>query len=142
MTEIRIERPIEIVERLNRLMVEYPEQVKNAVWLELAKVMNESKKLCPADTGALRGSGHVPEPESSDGNIRATIGYSQGYAWWVHEMIDNWHEHPTQAKFLEQPLTDALPAITEAIIERTLYLIESGTTTRSVAADVKKIIGG
>lgn len=123
MVEIKIERPIEIVERLNNLLVEYPEQVKNAVWLELANVMNESKKLCPVDTGALRGSGYVPEPIVSDGNIRAEIGYSQGYAYWVHELIDNVHEPPTQAKYLEMPLMDALPTITERIIERVEAMI-------------------
>lgn len=123
MVEIKIERPIEIVERLNQLLVEYPEQVKRAVWLELANVMNESKKLCPVDSGALRGSGYVPEPEVSDGNIRAEIGYSQGYAYWVHELIDNWHEPPTQAKYLEVPLMQALPTITEKIIERVEAMI-------------------
>jgi len=126
MVEIRIERPIEIVERLNNLLVEYPEQVKNAVWEELEIVMSESKKLCPVDTGALRGSGHVPEPEATDGNIRATIGYSQGYAYWVHELIDNYHEPPTQAKYLEDPLVQALPAITERIIERVESMITKG----------------
>ena len=126
MVEIKIERPIEIVERLNNLLVEYPEQVKNAVWEELEIVMSESKKLCPVDTGALRGSGHVPEPEATDGNIRATIGYSQGYAYWVHELIDNYHEPPTQAKYLEDPLVQALPAITERIIERVESMITKG----------------
>ncbi len=142
MTEIHIENPREIVERLNRLLVEYPDEVKNAVWLELAKVLNESKRLCPVDTGALRGSGYVPEPEASDGNIRATIGYSQGYAWYVHENLLANHEPPTQAKFLELPLIDALPDITEAIIARTLSLIESGATTRSIASDVEKMTKG
>ncbi len=118
MVEITITRPIEIVERLNQLLVEYPEEVKNAVWLELQTVLNESKKLCPVDTGTLGGSGHAPEPEVTPGNIRAMIGYSQGYAWWVHELIDNWHEPPTQAKYLEVPLMLALPTITEKIIER------------------------
>lgn len=123
MTDIQITRPIEIVEHLNRLLVAYPEQVKNAVWAELEIVLSESKKLCPVDTGALRGSGYVPEPEATDGNIRATIGYSQGYAWWVHELIDNYHEPPTQAKYLETPLVQALPTITEKIIERVETLI-------------------
>jgi len=123
MVEITITRPIEIVERLNQLLVEYPEQVKNAVWEELQTVLVESKKECPVDSGALRGSGHVPEPEVTDGNIRATIGYSQGYAYWVHELIDNWHEPPTKAKYLEDPLMAALPTITEKIIERVEAMI-------------------
>ena len=123
MVEITITRPYEIVEHLNRLLVEYPDDVAKAVALELETVMAESKKLCPVDTGTLRGSGHVEEPVVSDGNIRASIGYSQGYAFWVHELIDNWHEPPTQAKYLEVPLMAALPTITEKIIERVEYMI-------------------
>lgn len=126
MADISIERPREIVERLNALLVEYPDEVKNAVWEELSVVMAESKKLCPYDTGALRGSGHVPEPVVSDGNIRAVIGYSQKYAWWVHELIENYHKPPTQAKYLEVPLVQALPTITEKIIERVEHMIAKG----------------
>jgi hypothetical protein len=124
MTEIHIETPREIVERLNQLLVEYPEEVKNAVWLELAKVMNESKALCPADTGALRGSGHVTEPVATEGNVHAEIGYSQSYAWYVHENLLAYHNPPTQAKFLEVPLINALPDIQQAIIDRVLASIE------------------
>jgi hypothetical protein len=123
MVEISIKRPYEIVEHLNRLLVEYPNEVKNAVWGELENVLSESKKLCPVDTGTLRGSGHVNEPTASDGNIHAEIGYSQGYAYWVHEIIENYHEPPTQAKYLEVPLMAALPTITEKIIERVEYMI-------------------
>lgn len=125
MVEITITRPYEIVEHLNRLLVEYPDDVAKAVALELNIVLAESKKLCPVSPGggALRGSAHVDDPVVADGNIRAVIGYSQSYAWWVHELIDNWHEPPTQAKYLEVPLMAALPTITEKIIERVEYMI-------------------
>jgi hypothetical protein len=123
MVDIQIRRPIEMVERLNNLLVEYPDEVSRAVSLELNAVLAESKQLCPKDTGALRGSGHVPDPIVSDGNIHAEIGYSQGYAYWVHELIENYHEPPTQAKYLEVPLMRALPAITERIIARVEAMI-------------------
>ena len=125
MVEISIKRPYEIVEHLNRLLVEYPEDVKEATFYELLKVLVESKRLCPVSPGggALRGSGHVVYPEYTDGQLRAVIGYSQSYAWWVHEILENWHEPPTQAKYLEVPLMAALPTITEKIIERVEYMI-------------------
>ena len=125
MVEITITRPIEIVEHLNRLLAEYPEDVKYALGQELHKVLEESKRLCPVSPGggALRGSAHVVDPEYTDGQLRAVIGYSQSYAFWVHEIIDNWHEPPTQAKYLEVPLMAALPTITEKIIERVEYMI-------------------
>lgn len=137
-----METPQEIIDRLNQLIVEYPSRVSQAVWYELAKVMNESKKLCPVDTGALRGSGHVPEPEVSEGNIRATLGYSEAYAWWVHENLLAHHEPPTQAKFLEIPLIDALPDIQEAIIDRTLWIIKGGISRGQTVRDVKRMVEG
>ena len=114
------------MDHLNQLWMEYPEDVSNAVWLELSKVMNESKKLCPVNTGAVA-EGRVTSLNQSmgQGTIKATLGYSQGYAWWVHEILENYHKPPTQAKYLEQPLDEALPKSVDSIIKRVLWLVEA-----------------
>lgn len=126
MTEIIVETPEEIIEHLARLRDGFPDEMKDALWQTLADVLTVSKRLCPFETGALRGSGHVPEPHVAEGMILADIGYSQNYAWWVHELIGNYHKPPTQAKYLEVPLMAALPRLTEDVIRRTEHLILEG----------------
>lgn len=36
-------------------------------------------------------------------NCSVSVGYGTDYAIWVHEILTNKHNPPTQAKFLEQP---------------------------------------
>lgn len=126
MTEIVVENPQEIIDRLNALVVGYPDDVSNAVWYELSRVMNEAKKLCPVETGYMRGSGYVGEPLVEDGKISVTLGFFAEYAWWVHENLLANHHPPTQAKFLEVPLIDAAPDLMENICNRVTWLIERG----------------
>jgi hypothetical protein len=123
MTEIVVGTPMEIVDRLRKLADEYPGEMARAIFQELSVVMTKSKTMCPVDTGALRGSGHVEEPIIEGGLVSARIGYSANYAWYVHELIDNYHAPPTQAKFLEVPLVDALPDMLTRIIERTEMIV-------------------
>ncbi|MGA9772360.1 MAG: hypothetical protein WBV94_25225 [Blastocatellia bacterium] len=84
------------------------------------KVMAKSKRLCPALSGALRASGHVERPVRSGAGVEIKLGYgnsSVGYAEIVHERMDVEHASPTQAKFLEQPMIEALPEIEAAVAE-------------------------
>ena len=126
MTEIVVSSPAEIAAKLRNLADKYGPEVANALFLELAKVLRASQIICPVDTGHLRGSGHVTDPVVNPGSIEAEIGYSMGYAWWVHEILDNYHKPPTQAKYLEQPLLQALPTMQENITKRVEALIAEG----------------
>ena len=61
------------------------------------KIFEVSQSLVPVDTGYLKDSGRVVK--NSIGTY--SVIYLAPYAVYVHEIIDNQHEFPTQAKFLE-----------------------------------------
>lgn len=61
-------------------------------------LLAKSQELVPVDTGELKESGHV----EVQGKTAAVV-YDAPHALWVHERLDQHHEPPTQAKFLEQP---------------------------------------
>lgn len=81
----------------------------------MEEVFNESQVLVPRDTGALAASGRVVGPNVSAGGVEWYITYGNDdqvdYAIYVHEILDNWHPAPTQAKFLEQPMLEKANAL-------------------------------
>lgn len=104
---------------------QYPAMAEKAVYLTLRPILTESKRICPVDTGYLRGSGYVSDPVSMYGAVRATIGYSAEYAPHVHENLEARHKPPTQAKFLETPIARALPDLAENLVKMTDALLEA-----------------
>ena len=80
--------------------------------------MTDAKLQTPVDTGNLRASGHVTEPEIvNDSWLTVTLGFGGpagsgsgqnqdvGYAVYVHEDLSK--HHPIgHAKFLELPMLD------------------------------------
>lgn len=84
-------------------------------------VFAQSQVLVPVDTGALKGSGHVDPPDVNPGSIYINIGYggvAADYALRVHEDMAMNHAAPTQAKFLEQPMGQALDALNSRVMGR------------------------
>jgi len=82
--------------------------------------------LTPIDTGALRGSGGVSAPMNMPSGIGVDIffgGPAAPYALYVHEILGNYHNAPTQAKYLEQPFMERLPAIQANMARRIIDLI-------------------
>jgi hypothetical protein len=53
-------------------------------------------------------------------------GPAASYALYVHEIIGNYHNPPTQAKYLEQPVMEAMSTIQENIKGRIIDIIEKG----------------
>lgn len=76
-----------------------------ALYEEANTIMRDSKMEAPVDTGALRGSGTVKNPQVSPGGVMVEFGYggaASDYAWIQHERLD--YNHPTgNAKYLEGP---------------------------------------
>lgn len=73
------------------------------------KIFRISQTLVPVKNGNLKNSGHIRI--NSDGTYR--IEYKQPYAIFVHEVLSNRHESPTQAKYLEDAGYIALAQIYE-----------------------------
>lgn len=115
MVEFQVPNTQAIVDHIRGLADQYPAATSKAIQRVLWEVLTESKKMCPVKTGYLRGSGYVSEPVIGYGQILASIGYSAEYAYWVHELIENYHHAPTQAKYLEIPLWMARHNIAQAV---------------------------
>ena len=71
---------------------------KDIAYKYIADLIYETSQiLVPVETGMLKASGKVTK--NSIGTY--SVIYNTPYAKYVHEIIDNWHEFPTQSKFLE-----------------------------------------
>lgn len=112
-------------EKLRRALAELGEwalaEAGKALYAEAELIMTESKKQCPVDTGTLRGTGHVEQPEESGDRVTVQMGYggpAAPYAIWVHERLDLRHNPPTKAKFLEDPVKAATPKLPARLAKR------------------------
>lgn len=107
---IDVEGEDEVDRALKRAGSDAQRALGRALYIEGERIMGESKRLCPVDTGTLRSSGRVqpPEQDSERVVVRMTYGGAAApYAVSVHENLNAYHSPPTQAKFLEQPALEA-----------------------------------
>ena len=106
-----------LIKKLNSLGSDANREISPALFQEAEEIMGRSKSLVPVDTGVLRSSGHVQRPEVDRNGVRVTLGYggpAEAYALAVHENLRA--RHPVgQAKYLEQPLLEALPEVKRAV---------------------------
>lgn len=106
-----------------------PRAIAQAIWEEANLIFAKSQILVPVDTGVLRGSGGVSAPQMGNEGYFVDIFYggpAAPYALYVHEIIENYHKPPTQAKYLEQPLMQAQSTIQQNIKDRIIDIIEKG----------------
>lgn len=111
-------------EKLRRALAELGEralfEAGKALYAEAELIMTESKKQCPVDTGTLRSTGYVEEPEHSGDQATVQMGYggpAAPYAVVQHERLDFKHK-VGKAKYLEDPVKAAAPKLPRALAER------------------------
>lgn len=81
------------------------------------EILKKSMEQCPVATGTLRRSGTVNNPKTKAGEMSVEIGYHTDYAGPVHENMEA--SHPVgKAKFLEDPVNEALPTFTANVKKR------------------------
>ncbi len=109
------------VKEVKKKLKEYPfktlKALGRALYEESQVILGESKKQCPVDTGTLRSTGHVTDPEYARSSVDVQIGYggpAAPYAIYVHERLDVRHK-VGKAKFLEDPVKEALPKLPSVI---------------------------
>ena len=83
-----------------------------------------TQRLVPFHTGDLRRSWAVDPPELTPEGFHIEFGYNMTYAGYVHEILDNFHEPPTQAKFLEQPVNESIDTIGQMLLDRIDEILE------------------
>ena len=119
---------LELQEVLKAAKDKTPLAVAQAIWEEANLIFAKSQILVPVDTSALRGSGGVSAPQMGNQGYFVDIFYggpAAPYALYVHEIIGNYHNPPTQAKYLEQPLVQAIPDIKNNLSRRIMHIIKS-----------------
>jgi len=89
---MRITVEVKGTEELQRALEKLGERAQaelgKALYAEAELIMTESKKQVPVDTGTLRSTGHVKQPETKRGSVEVELGYggpAAPYAAAVHE---------------------------------------------------------
>ena len=119
----------ELVNALKSGQENTPQARAQAIYEEANVIFAKSQVLVPVDTGVLRGSGGVSAPQMGSQGYFVDIFYggpAASYALYVHEIIGNYHKPPTQAKYLEQPVMEAMSTIQQNIKGRIMDIIEKG----------------
>jgi hypothetical protein len=123
-----LEGDVELQAVLRAAQLEAPKAVAIAIYEEANVIFAKSQVLVPVDTGALRGSGGVSAIQGSGQGMYVDIFYggpAASYALYVHEIIGNYHNPPTQAKYLEQPFMESLAQIQNNISRRIIHILKS-----------------
>ena len=119
----------ELVNALEAGKDDTPQAIAQAIWEEANMIFAKSQILVPVDTGVLRGSGGVSAPQLGSQGYFVDIFYggpAAPYALYVHEIIGNYHNPPTQSKYLEQPLMEAMDGLQSRLKGRIVGIIEKG----------------
>lgn len=114
-------------QRLRNLTEGFPSEIEKILYQEAWRIMGESIKIAPIDTGRLRASGRVDLPEREGRQISVRLSYNTDYAKYVHErnvngMPVNYKAPGTQSLFLINPLKDGL-ADMERRVQRRLEMV-------------------
>lgn len=95
-----------------------PKALATTLFLEAHRILARSIRITPRDTGALRSTGHVEPPKVTSRGAEVVLGYggpAAPYAVYVHEITTSYHEPPTQAKYLEQPVLEATRGLSQRL---------------------------
>lgn len=67
------------------------------------RLQRESQLVVPIKTGNLKGSAFTRNMGGKGKTADIVVGYTAGYAIYVHELIHSQHKEGKQAKYLEEP---------------------------------------
>ena len=106
---VEVKGTAQVRARLAALVASVPAVVAAALYQEAELVMTASKDQVPVDTGTLKNSGFVNDPDVNGGEIAVVLGYggaASAYALKQHEDLTLRHDDGN-AKFLERPVLAA-----------------------------------
>lgn len=109
-----------VLRKLESLAKRFPNEVASALYQEAQIEKQESMRRTPVDTGALRASHEVSEPDINGRDISVTIsvgGATTPYALIVHEDMTAFHK-VGEAKFLERTIKESKPFLAARIARR------------------------
>jgi hypothetical protein len=108
-----------VVQNLQRLAQPKPHVLGEALRDEGNRIMNESARLVPVDTGLLRSTAAVEQPRQEGPIASVTLRYG-GYGMAPYAARVEWdvtlnHPHGGQAHFLQAPVFAATSGFTQRI---------------------------
>jgi hypothetical protein len=131
--KLKVEMPNlkQIIMQLGQLNQHQLQALGTSLFQEYELVMTASKQQVPVDLGTLRSSAHVQLPKFSNEYVEVEGGYggpagagnqgetndeAVGYAVYQHENLEYKHTEGQKAKYLEDPLMEAIPTIQNSAI--------------------------
>ena len=106
-----------LVAKLRAIATATPTRAAAALYAEAGIEMTEAKRRTPVETGALRSTGVVADPEVTGARVTVLMGFggpAVDYAVPVHENLEAHHPRG-QAKFLESVLNESAPFLAQRI---------------------------
>lgn len=88
-------------------------------------LFRKSQELVPVDIGNLKESGRVWQYGVGMTAVAAVV-YESPYAVPVHEVLDNYHAPPTQARYL----ADAIPRVRGSMVAKLQRQVRVGMSTK------------
>ena len=117
-TEIKLEG----MEKLQRLLIaggrDAVKAVGRGIYNEALEAFDASQEVVPVDTGVLRASGMVSQPQWSGDDVSVEISYggnASSYALVVHEDLEAHHASGKEAKYLEKPVAQQVDGMGERL---------------------------
>jgi uncharacterized membrane protein len=121
-TTIRIEGGEKVLAALRSYGDAAAPALGRALYGEANVIFNDSQEIVPVDTGTLKNTGYVHQPQSpAPGIVEVLVSYggpAAAYALAVHERLGVRHKPPTQAKYLETPLLARSAGMAARIAQR------------------------
>lgn len=129
--EFRLRNLEPMVKRMLATNKEVLSIVAEALHDEANNIMTESRNQVPVDTGTLKSSAYVLDPQIQTDEVRVRFGYggpndkmnpkhrrmASEYAAIVHERLDV--RHPVgKAKYLEDPFNDAIRGMEDRVASK------------------------
>lgn len=111
----------EVLNYLRNFARNTPRKVEKGMLKGGNRIMSESKRIVPYDTGHLHDSALPPKiTKTSRYTVEMSLAYGkhateQGYFLYVHEDLNTHHTPPTQAKFLERPVREQFDNVKQII---------------------------
>jgi len=104
-----------IIANFNKLCNNLQELSVEAVYRNGVRVLERGQYYVPKDTWALHNSGYAVATDVGKvpgSRVNVQVGFGKGdkpdYAVIVHENLESRHAAPTQAKYLQQAITDVV----------------------------------
>lgn len=131
---MRVEAQMAGMDRLGRIFqratIAHKVALGKTMVLEANRVLNESKRIVPFDTGVLKDSGRVEKPKMDATGIEVEITY--GGAAKAYAAVQHWdttlnHPNGKQALYLQTPVLAAKDTFYRAVMESFAHYIQKGS---------------